>query len=140
MSPERLAGLQSAEPRTRVAVLRALLVAPDPAPAVVAALETLLDDSTVTIVSFPIRIGEIRGLAAEVLAATRSLSAATRGQPVVLDPEWGTFTPVELGAIAATAGVDVTALDPPGRYALLRDQGRLPRRRREYHPAAFQPA
>lgn len=133
----RLEALRSEAPRERVAALRTLLSAPDPDPEIVAAVEALLEDATPTILSLPIRIGEVRHLAAEVLAATRARSADRQHDVVVIDPGYGTFTPVELGALARSAGCDTATLDPPGQYAWLRDHGKLERRRLEFHPLAY---
>lgn len=119
-----------------MAALRALLVAPDPDPQVVAALEALLGDHTPTILSFPIRLGEVRWLAAEVLAATRARCDERLHEPVVLDPGYPTLTPSELGALAKGAGAP-EGLDPPGRYAWLRDHGKLAPRRLEFHPRMY---
>lgn len=137
MSRVRLEHLRSSVARTRVAALRTLLTSPDRTPEIVAAVEALLEDTTPTILSLPIQIGEIRHLAAEVLAATRALSAERQHDVVVLDPGYRTLSPVEIGALAATAGCDRAALDPPGQYAWLRDHGKLERRRLEFHPLGY---
>ena len=135
MSAQRLASLTSAVPRARVAALRTLLQAPDPSPPIVAAVTALLDDTTPTILSLPIRIGEVRSLAAEVLAATRALVPAQAHDVVILDPAWDTLAAAELAALATRAGV--AHLDPPAQYAWLRDHGVLTRHRRTLHPLTF---
>jgi hypothetical protein len=132
----RLERLRSPRPQTRVATLRALYAAPPESLPVMAAVEALLDDATPTIVSLPIRIGEVRHLAAEVLAAIRAQFPERRHDVVVLDPGYATLSPVELGALARAAGCDTATLDPPAQYAWLREHGRLERKRLEFHPLA----
>lgn len=132
----RLERLRSPRPQTRVATLWALYAAPPASLPVMAAVEALLDDATPTILSLPIRIGEVRHLAAEVLAALRAQFPERRHDVVVLDPGYATLSPAELGPLARAAGCDTATLDPPAQYAWLREHGKLERRRLEFHPLA----
>ncbi|MBL8919489.1 MAG: hypothetical protein JNJ54_11550 [Myxococcaceae bacterium] len=129
--------LRGADVRRRVAALRALMGAPRASLPAMAAVEALLDDRTPTILSLPIRIGEVRFLAAETLAALRARIPELRHDVVVLDPGYPTLSPVELGPLARAAGCDTATLDPPAQYAWLRDHGGLQAKRLEFHPMAY---
>jgi hypothetical protein len=133
--------LRGDQPTRRVSALKALRLAPTLEPAVVEAIEALLSDRQVAILSLPILYGELRYLAAETLAATRAV-AGRMDDIVVLDPGYGTLKPAALGQAtrdAEAAGHRVPALDPLERYAWLRDHGLLPGKRLEFHPRMYDP-
>jgi hypothetical protein len=124
LQQNRIAKLRSEDPRERVAALRALLVAPDPTSEVAAAVDQLLEDRTIAILSIPYRFGEIRYLAAEVAASIRA-AAKQFDNPVVLEPGYRTMSLTQMGPLLDQTGCDTSKLDPSAQYAWLRDHGKL---------------
>jgi hypothetical protein len=134
-----VAMLRSDEVRQRVAVLRTLLVSPRLEPPVVEAIEDLLGDRQVAILSIPYSYGEIRYLAAEALAAARAV-ARRMADVVILDPGYRSLSPRRLGELVSAADPSVRRLRHLEQYAWLRDHGRLEAKRLEFDPRMYDPA
>ncbi len=130
--------LRSQDPRERVKALRILASAPAPSPEVSAALEAMLEDREVSIVSLPIRFGEIRYLAAQALAAARAVENRM-GEVVVLEPGYPALTASDLGSVMNEVDPVLRKLSAVEQYAWLRDHGKLQGRRLEFAPQSYDP-
>jgi hypothetical protein len=127
-----LARLTNADPEKRVGVLRFLLASPELASSLVAAVESLLDDRTIAILSIPFRIGEIRNLAAEVVATARA--HLNQPEPVVFDLAFRTMKYDDLGALCQKLSFDAGGMSGLALYEHFRDHGHLKAQRLEFHP------
>jgi hypothetical protein len=134
-----VAMLRSDQAGTRVAVLQTLLVSPRLEPPVVEAIEALLADRQVAILSIPYSYGEIRYLAAEALAASRA-AARRMADVVILDPGYRSLSPRRLSEMVSAADPGVRRLGHLEQYAWLRDHGRLEAKRLEFDPRMYDPA
>jgi hypothetical protein len=134
-----VAMLRSDQTGTRVAVLQTLLVSPWLEPPVVEAIEDLLGDRQVAVLSIPYSYGEIRYLAAEALAASRA-AARRMADVVILDPGYRSLSPRRLSELVSAADPSVRRLGSLEQYAWLRDHGRLEAKRLEFDPRMYDPA
>lgn len=126
--PERsevLAALRSPEVEERAAMLKDLLHNPTGDVQVRAAVEALLEDHAPCVVQIPLRIGEVRWLAARALAAERSAGGVA--EPVVVK---GIVRPLEVGELAertlVTLGAEAVRLSLFDRFEKLLSLGQLP--------------
>lgn len=123
---EVLAMLAAPEARDRVLMLQAITDPPTGSARLTHALETLTEDTAVTVLTIPYTFGEVRWAAARALAAVRR--AQGPGDPVLL-----TGVPAPLGveaviALAAEHGIG-TGGGVEGliaAYVELRDRGLVP--------------
>lgn len=133
-----VAMLRSDQVGQRVAVLRTLLVSPRLEPPVVEAIEHLLGDHQVAILSIPYSYGEVRYLAAEALAAARA-AAKRMADVVILDPGYRSLSSRRLSELVGAADPSVRRLGSLEQYAWLRDHGRLEAKRLEFDPRMYAP-
>lgn len=123
---ETIAALQDPNPSERAAMLKALWAWPSQDPRLLQTIRGLLDDTAPCTFGTPMRIGEIRWLAAQVLFAefkARGLKESVHLHQIV--------TPVnrnELLRLAQQANVDCDATLPGllDTFAALQRQNRLP--------------
>lgn len=101
----QLRELDSADPKQRANMLRVLAEYPPTDPALVAACERLLDDTTLTLLGIPYRFGEVRSAAVEAVWAIRS--SAGVDDPVIVRNVVQVCTTNDVGALARAAGVEV---------------------------------
>ncbi|HLU68851.1 MAG TPA: hypothetical protein VKZ63_21365 [Kofleriaceae bacterium] len=98
-----LDGLAAADPAERASTLRTLISFPRAHPRIAEALARLLEDRAVCVVSTPLRYGEVRYLAATVLAAVRAaLGDATPVRARFARP----LTVTEIDHIERAAGLE----------------------------------
>jgi hypothetical protein len=127
-----LVRLTSTVPEERVEVLRFLLASPELASSLIYAVEPLLDDRTIATLYIPFRLGEIRNLAAEVVATARAYLNQT--EPVVLNPGFRTMKHDDLGALAYKISFPSGGMSGLALYEYFRDHGHLKAQRLEFHP------
>jgi hypothetical protein len=92
----------------------------------------LLGDRTVATLYFPPRVGEVRNLAAEVMAAARA--HLQESEPVVLEPGFRTMRLDDLDALAHHLAFDSGGMSSLALYEHFRDHGHLKAQRLEFHP------
>jgi hypothetical protein len=129
---ECIGQLEHPDSTERVLALRFLLGSPEMANALADYVEKLLTDRTVAMVSLPMRFGEIRNLAAEVVATGRAY--ANNKEPVILDNAYRTLTYQAIATLADAHGLDKILREGCALYEHLRDSGHLKSQQLEFVP------
>jgi hypothetical protein len=124
--------LSATDPHERVLVLRFLLASPEMASSMLPDIEKLLEDRTVATLWLPMRFGEIRNLAAEVVATGRA--HLKQSDIVVLEQAFRTFSYSTLSELADSVSTDRTTRNGQSLYQHLRDAGHLKKERLEFLP------
>lgn len=136
MSDPIIERLRSPDVNARVTMLHALGRIPDVRPEVIAELERLVDDRRCTRLYVPYRYGELRVLAAEVLAVARAKLGDLR--PVVLIGVPRLLTSDQMEPFRERAGIPgIGGPGPLECYQLLRDGGHLPVLDHRFEPATY---
>jgi hypothetical protein len=129
---ECLEQLEHSDATERILALRFLLAAPEIASTLLGAVEKLLGDRTVGMLSLPMRFGEIRNLAAEVVATGRAYLNET--DPVILENAYRTLLYQAIATLADTQGVDKNIREGCALYRHLRDSKHLPAQQLKFSP------
>ncbi len=123
---ETVAALQEPDPAERAAMLKALWVWPSQDDRLHPHIADLLGDSSPCVFGTPIRYGEIRWLAAQVIFA--EYKARQRKECVRLEDVVVPVPGDELARLAQRAGIDCDATLPAllAAFAELHEMGQLP--------------
>jgi hypothetical protein len=128
--------LRSLDAKIRVRTLNTLGGSPDVREEVVLELERLLDDRTVARLAIPIRFGEVRYLAGEVLAATRARRGDLRAIHMSAVPR--TLNVDQMVPLRRTAGIPLFGgPEPLACYEALRNGGYIPVADVVFEPKAY---
>lgn len=122
---ETVSALQDPDPSERAAMLKALWAWPSQDDRLLPHIRGLLHDTTPFVFGSPMRFGEIRWLAAQVIFA--EFKAQQRKESVRLDGAVKPITGDELTALAARAGIECDSTLPArlATFAELQRQGKL---------------
>ncbi|MBX3054625.1 MAG: hypothetical protein KF753_24355 [Caldilineaceae bacterium] len=123
---ETVAALQNPNPPERAAMLKALWAWPSQDDRLLPYLRGLLNDTAPCIFGSPMRFGEIRWLAAQVIFA--EFKARQRKESVWLEDAVRPLNGDELTALAASAGIDCDSSLPSllAAFTELHRQNQLP--------------
>lgn len=122
--------LASEDPRVRANTLNGIAANPMADRRVLAIAERLLEDRAICILSLPYKFGEVRGIAADAVAALRA--ALSIEAPVVVDDVFAPVSTEEASKLASDAGLPTPMGGVDGVIQTLEklaSMGRLPRRR-----------
>lgn len=122
--------LASEDPRVRANTLNGIAANPMADRRVLAIAERLLEDRAICILSLPYKFGEVRGIAADAVAALRA--ALSIEAPVVVDDVFAPVSTEEASKLASDAGLPTPmggVDDVIQTLEKLASMGRLPRRR-----------
>jgi hypothetical protein len=137
LQQECIEQLKHPDPMERVLALRFLLTAPELAASVLPQAEALLNDRAIAMLTLPMRFGEVRNLAAEVVATGRA--HLTQSEAVVLEQANRTMTYDAMSRLADSVTTDRTIRDGHLLYQHLRDAGHLKQERLEFSPDWYRP-
>jgi hypothetical protein len=128
---ETVAALQNPDPSERAAMLKALWAWPSQDDRLLPHLEGLLGDAAACVFGTPMRFGEIRWLAAQVVFA--EFKARQHKESVRLEGAAKPLNRDELTALAARAGIDCDPTLPSllSAFVHLQKLGQLPTTRLE---------
>lgn len=123
---ETIAALQDSNPLERAAMLKALWAWPSQDPRLLDAIRELLNDTAPCTFGTPLRVGEIRWLAAQVLVA--EFKARGLKESVLLSEIVTPVKSTELLHLAAQANIECDASVPGllAAFAALQAQNHLP--------------